>query len=50
MPRVVIYYSNDVTEKISYVLNTQHTIVRGGLLPGETTGDVGHIFPNDNFL
>lgn len=50
MPRVVIYYSKDGIEEISYVLNTQHKIVRGDLLPGRTTGDVGHIFPNDSFF
>jgi len=50
MPRVVVYYSKDGTENISYVLNTQHTIVRGALLPGKTTGDVGHIFPDDKFF
>ena len=50
IPRVVVFYSKDGTKPISYVLNTQHTIVRGELLPGETTGDVGHIFPEDEFF
>lgn len=50
IPRVVVFYSKDGTKKISYVLNTQHTIVRGELLPGNTTGDVGHIFPDDEFF
>lgn len=50
IPRVVVYYSKDGTKNINYVLNTQHTIVRGELLPGKTTGDVGHIFPDDEFF
>lgn len=50
IPRVVVFYSKDGTKKINYILNTQHTIVRGGLLPGETAGDVGHILPSDEFF
>jgi hypothetical protein len=50
LPRVVVYYAKDGTSNINYVLNTKHTIVRGELLPGETTGDVGHIFPDDEFF
>jgi hypothetical protein len=50
IPRVVVFYSKDGTKNISYVLNTQHTIVRGELLPGKTTGDAGHIFPDDEFF
>ncbi len=49
-PKVYVSYSKDGTEEMSYVLNTQHTIVRGDLRPGETTGDVGHIFPNEEFF
>jgi hypothetical protein len=49
-PKAYIIYSKNGTKNISYVLNTQHTIVRGDLLPGGTTGDVGHIFPDDKFF
>lgn len=49
-PKAYIFYSKNGTKDISYVLNTQHTITRGGLRPGETTGDVGHIFPDDKFF
>ncbi|MNG08109.1 hypothetical protein D3C84_914450 [compost metagenome] len=49
-PKVYIFYSKDGTKNISYALNTQHTIVRGDLLPSGTTGDVGHIFPNNKFF
>lgn len=49
-PRVYIFYSVDGTKGISYILNTQHQSVKGDLLPGMTTGDVGHIFPDDKFF
>lgn len=49
-PKVYIFYSKDGAKNISYVLNTQHTIVRGDLNPSGTTGDVGHIFPDDEFF
>lgn len=49
-PKVYIFYSKDGTKDISYVLNTQNRIVRGDLRPNETTGDVGHIFPNEEFF
>lgn len=49
-PRVYIYYSKDGAKDISYILNTQHQNLKGNLLPGETTGDVGHIFPDDEFF
>lgn len=50
LPRVVILYSKDGAKDISYVLNTQHSILRRDLLPGATTGDVGHIFPDKDFF
>lgn len=49
-PRVYIFYSKDGTKNISYILNTQHKFVKGDLLPGKTTGDVGHVFPNEDFF
>lgn len=50
LPRVVILYSKDGSKDISYVLNTQHSILRRDLVPGATTGDVGHIFPDKDFF
>lgn len=49
-PKLYVFYSKDGAEDFSYVLNTQNRIVRGNLRPGETTGDVGHIFPNEDFF
>lgn len=50
LPRVVLYYSSDGSEGFHYVFNTQHSIFRRDLMPGETTGDAGHIFPDENFF
>lgn len=50
LPRVVIYYSNDGSKGLHYVFNTQHSIFRRDLMPGETTGDAGHIFPDEDFF
>lgn len=49
-PRVVIYYSKDGHEVLSYILNTQHRNDKGTLAPGETTGNTGHIFPDEKFF
>ncbi|PWY40446.1 MULTISPECIES: hypothetical protein [Pseudomonas] len=50
LPRVVIYYSGDGSKAFKYVFNTQHSIFRRDLMPGETTGDAGHIFPDRDFF
>lgn len=50
LPRVVIYYSEEGAQEIKYVFDTQHSIFRRDLLPGGTTGDVGHIFPSEDFF
>lgn len=49
-PRVVIYYSKDGREELSYILNIQHRNDKGTLAPGETTGNTGHIFPDEKFF
>lgn len=49
-PKVYIFYAKDGTKDIGYILNTQHRIVKGDLPPGDTTGDVGHIFPDEAFF
>lgn len=50
LPRVAIYYSGGGSKIFNYVFNTQHSIFRRNLMPGETTGDVGHIFPDKDFF
>ncbi len=49
-PKVHVSYSKDGTKNINYILNTQDKIVKGELIRGKSTGDVGHIFPNDEFF
>ncbi|PWK31743.1 hypothetical protein C7534_1222 [Pseudomonas sp. OV226] len=52
-PTVIVHYSEDATEKLGCVWNTQHRIYRsgrGGLYPGENSLDFGHIFPDENFF
>ncbi|WDG76985.1 hypothetical protein PUP68_23400 [Pseudomonas chlororaphis] len=49
-PTVSVYYSQDGKEELRYVWNTQHRIYRGGIHPGESTGDNGFIFPDDEFF
>lgn len=49
-PRVEIYYSKDGHEDLKYILNTQHHNDKGTLAPGETTGNTGHIFPDEEFF
>ena len=49
-PRVVIYYSKNGREELSYILNIQHQNDKGTLAPGETTGNTGHIFPDKKFF
>lgn len=49
-PRVAVYYSKDGKGELRYIWNTQHRIDKCGMLPGEATADLGHIFPNDQFF
>lgn len=50
LPRVVVNYPKDGTEELRYIWNTQHRIDKGGMLPGEGTADVGHIFPDKDYF
>ena len=50
LPRVSVHYSKDGKDELRYVWNTQHSIDRGDMLPGEGTADIGHIFPNKDFF
>lgn len=50
LPRVVVNYSKDGKEELRYIWNTQHRIDKGGMLPGEGTADIGHIFPGKDFF
>lgn len=52
-PTVTVHYSTQATENLGIVWNTQHRIYRsgrGGLYPGETSMDFGHIFPDEAFF
>jgi hypothetical protein len=49
-PQVSIFYSKDGTKDVSYILNTQHRILKGELKRGQITGDAGHIFPTNEFF
>lgn len=50
LPNVTLYYPNSGKSEIGYIWNTQHRIFKRSLLPGGTTGDSGHIFPDKNFF
>nr|WP_028624597.1 hypothetical protein [Pseudomonas sp. Ant30-3] len=50
LPRVVVNYPKDGKDELRYIWNTQHRIDKGGILPGEGTADIGHIFPDKNFF
>lgn len=52
-PTVTVHYSKDATENLGVVWNTDNRIYRsgrGGLHPGETSMDFGHIFPGEGFF
>jgi hypothetical protein len=50
VPRVKVYVSEKGSGKLQFVLNTQHDIFRGEILPGESTGGPAHLFPDDDFF
>ncbi|PMQ12328.1 hypothetical protein PseAD21_08545 [Pseudomonas sp. AD21] len=50
LPRVVVNYPTGGREELRYIWNTQHRIDKGGMLPGEGTADIGHIFPDKDFF
>ncbi|WP_429539939.1 hypothetical protein [Pseudomonas fluorescens] len=50
LPRVAVHYPKDGKEELRYIWNTQHRIDKGGMLPGQSTADIGHIFPDKNFF
>jgi hypothetical protein len=49
-PVVRVHYSEEATEELRLIWNTQHNIHKEGILPGQITFDTGHIFPNKNFF
>lgn len=52
-PTVKVHYSKEATETLGVVWNTENRIYRsgrGGLYPGESSMDFGHIFPDDAFF
>ena len=50
LPIVRVHYSKGATDELRYIWNTQHSIHKEGLLPGQATYDTGHIFPDRNFF
>ncbi|MGF0239248.1 hypothetical protein ACQR3P_15180 [Rhodococcus sp. IEGM1300] len=50
VPVVDIYYSKDGKKEIRYIWNTQHSIHKEGMNPGQSTFETGHIFPNEEFF
>ena len=50
VPRVNVYFSEKGSGKLEFVLNAQHDIFRGEILPGESTGGPGQLLPDDNFF
>jgi hypothetical protein len=50
VPSVDVYYSENATEPLRVIWNTQNSIYRAQVLPGEMTGDFGHLFPDDSFF
>lgn len=49
-PGVSFHFSDKGQGRLGYILNVQHSIYKGEIFPGETTGGVGHIFPDDQFF
>ncbi len=50
IPVVRVHYSKEATDELRVIWNTQHNIHKEGMLPGQGTYDIGHIFPNDKFF
>ncbi|MBU4636800.1 hypothetical protein V8U11_03745 [Pseudomonas chlororaphis] len=49
-PVVRVHYSKEGTDELRLIWNTQHSIHKEGMLPGQATYDTGHIFPNEKFF
>ncbi|MBX8592968.1 hypothetical protein K5D56_26720, partial [Pseudomonas cichorii] len=49
-PVVRVHYSEKGTDELRLIWNTQHSIHKEGMLPGQATFDTGHIFPNNDFF
>ncbi|MFA2531964.1 hypothetical protein [Pseudomonas chlororaphis] len=49
-PVVRVHYSKEGTDELRLIWNTQHSIHKDGMLPGQATYDTGHIFPNEKFF
>ncbi|WP_392397425.1 hypothetical protein [Pseudomonas coronafaciens] len=47
IPVVRVHYSKEATDELRVIWNIQHNIHKEGMLPGQGTYDIGHIFPND---
>jgi len=49
-PVVNVYYSEHGTDELRYIWNTQHNIHKERMQAGQSTFDLGHIFPDKNFF
>ncbi len=49
-PDVTLHYSENATSELSYIWNTHHRTFKRRLLSGETTGDYGAIFQDEDFF
>jgi hypothetical protein len=49
-PVVHVHYSSKGTEPLKLIWNTQHSIHKERILPGQATFDTGQIFPNEEFF
>jgi hypothetical protein len=50
VPKVTVHYSDRAKDSLRVVWNTQNSIYKTQVLPGEITGDLGHLFPDDSFF
>lgn len=50
LPRVAVHYPKEGKEELRYIWNTQHRIDKGEMQPGQSTADIGHVFPDKDFF
>lgn len=49
-PVVRVHYSKEGKDELRLIWNTQHTLHKEGILPGQTTFNTGPIFPDKHFF
>lgn len=50
LPGATIHYPKEAKEELRSIWNVQHRIYKGGVSPGSSTSDYGHLFPDENFF